>query len=137
MASNPANTQITVQRTVRSRVVPGRFSSIKEHSQKLGPKEVMAPGEEIDVILKLDNDGSDAPGPNPAWRFGMPVSVVRRTRATPATIFNNVSGLDLPKRLVGNYNDVFIQKTEANATDDLHQEVRDASPAPRGLHELV
>lgn len=143
MASQPANTQITVRRTVRTRVARGLFNSIKEHAQRLGTQEVIVPGEEIDVYLSLDAAGTNAPGPNPAWRYGMPVTVNQRTRSTVGAMITAVGAdgdagsLDFPKRLVGTRQDVFLQNVAAEAANDLHEDVRRNAPAPRGLFEAV
>lgn len=143
MASQPANTQITVQRTVRTRVQRSLFDSIKEHAQRLGVQEVIAPGEEIDVYLSLDANGTNAPGPNPAWRYGMPVSVNQKTRSTVADMIAAVEAdgdagtLDFPKQIVASRQDRFLQNVAAEAANDLHEDIRRNAPAPRGLFEAV
>lgn len=143
MASQPANTQISVRRTVRSRTEFGLFDSIKERTQRLGNQVVIAPGEEIDVFLKLDANGTNAPGPNPAWRFGMPVTVNVRTRDTVGQMLTDLAAdgdaanYDFPKQIVGTRHDRFLHAVEAEASADIHEDVRRNSPVPRGLHEEV
>lgn len=143
MASQPANTQISVFRTVRTRVELGLFDSIKERTQRLGDQVVIAPGEEIDVFLKLDGSGTNTFGPNPAWRFGGPISVVQRTRDTVATMHDDIAAdgdagsLDFDKQLVGTRHDRFLRNVAADVAGDLHEDVRRNSPAPRGLVEVI
>jgi len=143
MASQPANTQISVRRTIRTRVERGLFDSIKEHVQRLGEQVVIAPGEEIDVYFKLDENGTNAPGPNPAWRFGMPVTVNLRTRDSVGTMLSDLdsdadaANYDFTKQMVGTRHDRFLHALEAEADADIHEDVRRNSPVPRGLHELV
>lgn len=137
MASQPANTQITVARTVRTRVQTRRNASIKEVAQRFGDREVIAPGEEIDTYNVIDTGGVVAPGPNPAWRYGMPLVVESRTRATTTDVLSGVTGLDFPVQIVGTRHDLFIQKAAGHLTEDLHQDVRDVAPVPRGLFRAV
>lgn len=143
MASQPANTQISVRRTVRTRNERGLFDSIKEHTQRLGEQVVIAPGEEIDVYLTLDSAGANAPGPNPAWRFGMPVTVNVRTRDSVGTMLADLAldadaaTYDFPKQIVGTRQDRFLLAVEAEAAADIHEDVRRNSPVPRGLHRVV
>jgi hypothetical protein len=137
MASQPANTEISVLRTFRTRVQTRRNASIKEVTQRLGDVVVMAPGEEIDTFNVIDTAGAVTPGPNPAWRYGMPVTVESRDRASVGTVVGAVSGLDFPQQIVGTRHDLFFHKTAGNLTDDLHEEVRQASPPPRGLFRAV
>jgi hypothetical protein len=143
MSSQPANTQISVRRTVRSRTNQSYFDSIKERAQRLGDQVVIAPGEEIEVYQILDSDGTNAPGPNPAWRYGMPLTVVPRTRDTVSQMYTDVAadadaaGLDFPKQLVGTRHDRFLQNVAASADNDLHADIRRNSPPPRGLWRQV
>lgn len=143
MASQPANTQISVHRTVRTRVDLGLFRSIKERTQRLGDQVVIAPGEEIDVYLTLDGAGANAPGPNPAWRFGMPVTVNQRTRSTIGAMYAaleadaDAATQAFPKQIVGTRQDIFMQAVDAEAAADIHGDVSRNSPPPRGLIEVV
>lgn len=143
MASQPANTQITVRRTCRTRMELGLFESIKVRTQRLGNQVVIAPGEEIDVYMNLDANGTNAPGPNPAWRYGMPITVNQRTRSTVAQMYAaiaadpNAASLDFPKQIVGTTEDRFLQNLAANAANDLHADIRNNEPPPRGLWQQV
>lgn len=119
MASQPANTDITVYRRVRAQVEAGRHDPIKLLG-RIRPKVVIVPAEEIRVLETRDNVVTDA------WRLGHPVVRYDRSAKSPATVFGNVSGLDFPVRLTNSHRDLFIQKNEDNVTDDLHQDARDA-----------
>lgn len=143
MSSQPANTQISVFRTVRSRIDLGLFASIKERTQRLGTAYVMVPGEEIDVYQTLDGAGTNAPGPNPAWRYGMPVSVNQRVRSTVAEMHTamaadaDAGALDFDKQLVGTKQDRFLQNVASAAAADIQGDAARNAPAPRGLIEVV
>lgn len=142
MASQPANASISVRRTVRTRTDVPRNASIKQMAQRLGQVVVIAPGEEIDAYYALAGDAAAAaaagvPGPNPAWRFGMPVVLETRTRATVAEVYAGVANLAFPVQVVGTAQDRFIQKADGYLTDDLHAQVRAAAPLPRGLFRAI
>lgn len=141
--SQPANTQISISRTVRTRVRRSLFDSIKEHAQRLGVQEVIAPGEEIEVYQTLDSTSTYTPGPNPAWRFGMPVTVNQRTRSTVGQMVTAIAAdpsagtLDFPVQIVGTRQDRFLVNVLAQAGNDIHADARNNSPAPRGLYRIV
>ena len=142
MADQPANALISVRRTVRTRVDVPRNSSIKQMAQRLGPVVVIAPGEEIDAFYGLANDAAAAasagvPGPSPAWRYGMPVVLEIRERATVQSVYSGVANLAFPVRVVGGNSDLFLQKADGHLTDDIQGEVRAASPLPRGLFRAI
>ena len=143
MASQPANTQINVFRTVRTRVDMQLFGSIKERTQRLGNVVVMVPGEEIDVYQTLDSAGTNAPGANPAWRFGMPISVNQRVRSSVADMHaavaldSDAGTLDFDKQIVGTRQDRFLRNVSADVAGDLHEDVRRNAPLPRGLYKAA
>lgn len=137
MSSQPANSTISVAYTVRTRIDTPRNASIKQVAQRLGDRWVIAPGEEIDTFYALDSDGTTAPGPNPSWRYGMPLVVETRTRLTVAEAYAAVDYLAFPQSNVGTRQDLFIHKIPSELDADLHAEVRNASPAPRGLFRAV
>jgi hypothetical protein len=142
MADQPANTAISVFRTVRTRTDVNRNASIKQMAQRLGTRVVIAPGEEIDAYYALaDTAAASAaagvPGPNPGWRYGMPVVLETRTRATVNDVYAGVASLAFPVKIVGNGNDLFIEKAAGHLTDDLHTQVRAVAPLPRGLFRAI
>jgi hypothetical protein len=128
---------------VRTRVELGLFNSLKENTQRLGTRVVIAPGEEIDVYQTLDSAGTNAPGPNPAWRFGMPVTTNVRTRSSVGAMYTALAAdadaatYDFPKQLVGTRQDIFMQAVASEAAADIQEDVRRNSPPPRGLSEVV
>lgn len=142
MADQPANALISVRRTVRTRTDVPRNSSIKQMAQRLGPVVVIAPGEEIDAFYALAGTAAAAasagvPGPSPSWRYGMPVVLETRDRATVATVVAAVANLAFPVRVVGGNSDIFLEKADGFLTEDIHAEVRAASPLPRGLFRAI
>lgn len=142
MADQPANASISVRRTIRTRTDVPRNASIKQMAQRLGPVVVIAPGEEIDAFYALADTAAAAaaagvPGPNPAWRYGMPVVLETRERATVADVYAGVADLAFPVQVVGTRNDFFIQKKDGSLTDDIQGEVRAAAPLPRGLFRAI
>ena len=132
MSAQPANTLISIFYTVRTRTNTRRNASIKEVTQRIGDKQVMAPGEEIETVLVLD-----ASTANPAWRYGMPLVVEQRDRTTPATVLAGVSDLGFPQKLVGGTQDLFLVKTAAAVADDLHGDVRAVTAISKGLFTVV
>jgi hypothetical protein len=142
MADQPANASISVRRTVRTRVDVPRNASIKQMAQRLGTEVVIAPGEEIDAFYALATDvaaaiASGTPGPNPAWRYGMPVVLETRERASVADVYAGVASLSFPVQIVGTKHDRFIQKDDSHLTDDIQGEVRAIAPLPRGLFRAI
>lgn len=132
MAEQPANALIKIHRQVRTRHQIGRNASVKEIAQRLADKQVMVPGEEVDIFLKLDGDFK-----SDAWRFGHPVTVNKRDPLTVSDLYASVADLAMPVQMVGGGQDLFIGKDADNLTDDLFEEVRNAAPAPRGIFEVV
>lgn len=135
MASQPANTTIEVFRTIRMQRDDNLHTSIKHRITPFGDKIMNVPGEEILVTETRDATFlSDAFGPNSG---GHPVVVVPRTKETFADAVSTIADLQFPITLPGNPRDAFLTKTAGNNTDDLHQDLRDTSPLPRGLFEAV
>lgn len=118
MASQPLNSDISVFRRVRTQVQNERHDPVRLLG-RVRPKYVVVPSEEIRVLATEDDNVTDA------WRYGHPVVRYARDYTRPADVYDGVSGLDFPVRLTAEPRDLFIQKTAANAGDDLQQEVRD------------
>lgn len=132
MASQPANTDISVARRIRSQKNHLRHTSVKHLVAPFDDSVMVVPGEEILVF-----ENRDATFKTGQFRFGFPVLVLPRTLGTLAAAVAGIANLAFPVRLVGNVRDVFLEKTAGNLTDDLHQNLRDISPAPRGLFAVV
>lgn len=132
MASQPANTTIEVFRTIRMQRDDFLHTSVKHRITPFGDKIMNVPGEEI-LVYETRDDAfrSDA------FRFGHPVCVVPRTKSTYENAVESIADLQFPITLPGNPRDAFLTKSAGNNTDDLHQELRDVSPPPRGLFEAV
>ena len=137
MASQPANTTIEVFRRVRAMRDDRLHTSVKHRSSGIGFADlvVSTPGEEI--LVFENRDSSSFTG---AFRFGFPVTVEARTRATFESVQEALfatDDADFPLRLPAYPRDVFIQKPSGQNDEDLHQQVRDSSPPPRGLFNAV
>jgi hypothetical protein len=107
-------------------------TSVKHRITPFGEKIMNVPGEEILVYETRDSSFV-----TDAFRFGHPVVVIPRTKATFETAAEGIADLQFPITLPGNPRDAFLTKTAGNNTDDLHQELRDVAPPPRGLFEAV
>ena len=137
MASQPANTTIEVFRRVRAQRDDNLHTSIKHRGIGVGfnPLVAVPPGEEILVFETRDDANITG-----AFRFGFPVTVEARTRPTFEDVQESLfatGDADFPLRLPAYVRDVFIQKPAGQNGEDLHQQVRDASPVPRGLFVQV
>jgi hypothetical protein len=118
MASQPLNAEISVFRRVRTQVQNERHDPVRLLG-RVRPKYVVVPSEEIRVLSTKDSNVTDA------WRYGHPVVRYARDFVRPADLYASASGLDYPVRLTAEPRDLFIQKTDANVTDDIHQNARD------------
>ena len=137
MASQPANTTIEVFRRVRAQRDDRLHTSVKHRASGVAFNDlvVSTPGEEI--LVFENRDGSFFTG---AFRFGFPVTVEARTRPTFEAVQEALfatADADFPLRLPAYPRDVFIQKPAGQNGEDLHQQVRDNSPLPRGLFNAV
>jgi hypothetical protein len=139
MASQPANTAIKVYYRVRAQRNDELHTSVKHRASGVAWNNlnIVPPGEEILVYEKRDTSFV-----TDAFRFGHPVTVLPREKTAFADIVSDesalqVSGLSFPITFPMYPRDKFIEKTEANVGDDLHQDVRDSSELPRGLFEAV
>ena len=130
--AQPANTNIAIYRTLRTRTVVDRFASIKEVAQGMGVRQVMIPGQEISCYNVLDHSFK-----SDAWRYGHPVVVETREKLTVSDLYASAAGLAFPIHLVGFRGDLFIANTAAAIGNDLQQEARTAGPGPAGLFRLV
>ena len=132
MASQPANTTIEVFRRIRAQRDDQLHTSVKHRTTPFGTQVMSVPGEEILVVETRDSSFV-----TDAFRFGHPVVVSPRVKATFEDAAESIADLNFPVRLPGNPRDVFLEKSPGNNQDDLHQELRDIAPTPRGLFEAV
>ena len=119
MASQPANTEITVYRRVRAQVEAKRHDPVNIIG-RIRPQILVVPAEEIRVVETRDNLVTDA------WRLGHPLVRYARPEKTPGDLYDSASGLDFPVRLTNTHRDRFMQKTAENVADDIQQDARDA-----------
>jgi len=122
MASQPANTEISVYRRVRAQVEARRHDPVNIIG-RIRPKIIAIPAEEVRVIETRDSLITDAQSVS-GNRLGHPLVRYLRPELTPANVLDNVTGLDFPVRLTNSYRDLFVQKSAANLGDDLQSEVR-------------
>jgi hypothetical protein len=130
MASQPLNADISVFRRVRVQTDQDKHDALKGMG-RFREKQVVAPSQEIRVLETRDSLVTDA------WRLGHPVVRYVRGAAAPTPagertktmqqVYDNVSDLRQPIRLSVERRDVYIEKTEGAATDDLHGDVRGAN----------
>lgn len=128
MASQPANTTISVNRRIRAMRDDQLHTSVKHRTTPFEDLVMSVPGEEI-----LVTETRDSTFLSDAFRFGHPIVVEPRTKALFETAAEGIANLDFPVRLPGNPRDAFLQKTSGNEGDDIHANLRAVAPAPRGL----
>jgi hypothetical protein len=127
MASQPANTLISVFRNVRTYRQDLRHESVKNITDRLRPLVFSVPGEETLTVFGVrDTTYSDM---SPYMGEGRPTA----TRGVPVTIgvraakdFNTIetiTGVNIPFTIGS---DKFVENTAANLGRDLHQDLRDA-----------
>ena len=130
MAPQPANTAIAVHRRIRAQRDDFLHTSVKHRASGVGFNDLImsVPGEEIKVF-----EWRDTAFRTDAFRFGHPITVGERAKTTFEAAAEGITGLNFPVRFTAYPRDAFLEKSTANLTDDLHQEVRDISAPPRGL----
>lgn len=117
MASQPANTSINVLRRLRSQRADRRHDSVRSILSPGLRELVMAvPSEEVRVLRTRDSVVSDR------YRSGHFVTVYNRDLTTYAEAVAGLTGIAIPFQIG---RDKFIEKTVANAADDIHQDLRD------------
>lgn len=133
MASQPANSAILVHRRVRSqRDLPFHRSTF-ETFQRINPQVMMVPGEEHLTVtetreaLAVDANGNTVTTVlNTSLIIGRShgLPIVRYTQAPPSLeeAAEGISGLNFPVKIG---QDSFLEKSDANVADDLHQDLRD------------
>lgn len=124
-ASQPANTDIKVFRTVRAQRDLPLHRSVFETFQRVTPLIMVVPGEEVTVTAVRDASTNVLNTTLVQGRSsGLPI--VREVRNAPSleTAVESISDLSFPV-VIGQ--DVFLEKTSANVGDDLHQDLRDVA----------
>ena len=116
MASQPANSTILVHRRIRAYRQDLRHNSIKDLTMRMRPLIMSVPSEEVLVTESRDAVVTDA------FRNGHPVVRSLREVTTFEEAAEGISGLNLPIRIG---RDRFLENSDANVTNDLHQDLRD------------
>lgn len=125
MASQPANVEILVKRRVRSYRQNIRHNSIHGLVNRLRPLVMSIPSEEtLDFTVRAADLDDDIVTTALLEGRGTGLPVVRGLApvTTLAEAVAAVSNLDFPVRIG---QDVFLNKADANVSDDLHQNLRD------------
>lgn len=127
MASQPANQDISVFRRVRSYREDLRHNSILDLAQGHFRRLIMSvPSEEVLVTETRDPATEDliVTTALDQDRTGLPVVRGLKPVVSLAEAVEGISGLNFPIRMPG-HRDVFLEKSDASKTDDLHQDLRD------------
>lgn len=120
MASQPANSDISVHRRVRAYRSDRRHESIKTVTDRLSTLVMSTPGEEVFAEYLL-NDAAPS-FRSDAFRFGHKVLLSRTEPVAFTDAVSGLSGINFPIQIG---RDKFIEKDDSNVTDDLHDELRD------------
>lgn len=124
MASQPANASISVFRRVRSERQMIRHNNVKAMCNRMRPLVMVTPGRETQVLSTFDGDSNVVTTALTSDRRGLPIVRYLRPAVPFATAAENISGLNFPVVVSG---DSFLEKSSANVTDDLHQNLRDVA----------
>lgn len=125
--SQPLNATIKIYRSIRSYRDLGRNDSIGAVTKKLKPLIMSVPGREEGTEVKYrDTDFGDfsaymGEASSQAVR-GYPVLIGLRDAITFAQAQNDISGVGFAYTIG---QDKFVENTEDNLTNDLHQDLRD------------
>ena len=125
MASQPANVEILVKRRIRSYRQNLRHNNIHGLVNRLRPLVMSVPAEEtLDLTVRITDVDDDIVTTALLAGRGSGLPVVRGLApvTTLAEAVAGISDLDFPVRIG---QDVFLNKADADVTDDLHQNVRD------------
>jgi len=125
MASQPANVEISVKRRVRSYRQGLRHNNIHGLVNRLRPLVMSVPSQEtLDLTVRSADADNDVVTTALLEGRGSGLPVVRGLApvTTLQEAVQGVSGLDFPVRIG---QDLFLNKSDANVTDDLHQNLRD------------
>ena len=124
MASQPANSDILVKMRVRSYRQGLRHNNIHGLVNRLRPLVMSVPSEEtLDMTVRSADTDSDMVTTALLEGRGSGLPLVRGLKpvVTLAEAVAGIADLDFPVRIG---QDVFLQKTDAAVTDDLHGDLR-------------
>lgn len=130
MAAQPANTDITVFRRLRSFRQGHRHESVAALIKRLRPLVMSIPADEILVEVKTrDTTVSDfspymGEARHNATR-GFPIVIGLKEQVSFANAQTNLTDIDFAFQIG---HDKFLQNTVAGLTGDMHQDARDLTP---------
>lgn len=129
MASQPANSSISVYRTVRAYRQSHRHDAVASLTKKLRPLVLSVPGEEDHVEVKTRNtslsDFSSYMGQAAAGASrGMPIVIGTRSAPTFEAAQEGITGVAAAITVGG---DQFLENSAGSLSGDLHQGARDLS----------
>ena len=122
MASQPANADIRVHRRIRSYRQMLRHNNIKAMVNRMRPLIMSVPSRETQILSTFDGDANIVQTNLTSNRRGLPVVRYLRPVVPFETAAEQIAGLNFPV-VIGQ--DKFLEKSDANVADDLHQDLRD------------
>jgi len=127
MASQPANADIRVHRRVRSYRQMIRHNNVKAMVNRMRPLIMSVPSRETQILSTYDGDANIVQTNLTSNRRGLPIVRYLRPVVPFETAAENIAGLNFPVVING---DKFLEKSDANVADDLHQDLRDLEADP-------
>jgi len=124
MASQPANVDIKVHRRVRSYRQMIRHNNVKAMCNRMRPLIMSVPSRETQILSTFDGDANIVQTNLTSNRRGLPIVRYLRPVVPFETAAENIAGLNFPVVING---DKFLEKSDANVADDLHQDLRDVA----------
>jgi hypothetical protein len=122
MASQPANADIRVHRRIRSYRQMLRHNNIKAMVNRMRPLIMSVPSRETQILSTFDGDANIVQTNLTSNRRGLPEVRYLRPVVPFETAAEQIAGLNFPV-VIGQ--DKFLEKSDANVADDLHQDLRD------------
>lgn len=126
MASQPANADIRVHRRVRSYRQMIRHNNIKAMVNRMRPLIMSVPSRETQILSTFDGDAGIVQTNLTSNRRGLPIVRYIRPVVPFETAAENIAGLNFPV-VIGQ--DKFLENSDANVRNDLHQDLRNSGGA--------
>ena len=122
MASQPLNADIRVHRRVRSYRQMIRHNNVKAMVNRMRPLIMSVPSRETQILSTFDGDANIVQTNLTSNRRGLPIVRYLRPVVPFETAAEGIAGLNFPV-VIGQ--DKFLEKSDANVADDLHENLRD------------
>lgn len=119
-AEQPANTNVTLVRHVRTRRDDTRFTSVKRLANNMADLNAVVPSEEIEIIRTYDSNTYAAQTYYTSQNHYMPLVVYPR----PVTTYQEVMAAGINVRDVKVGRDRFFIKETGHENEDIHANVR-------------